>query len=404
MPLRRLVLIAFAAGIPWWGRPVAAFGQQPFPEAALAHSEIWDTPAFLDEFLPKDAPSDLAHRQWQGDTTLFGLKPHSIHGVFDRGKLLFLTVLFLDSGTHFGYVPRREARATEKANQEEFAALYQSVTAEVTAGLKKLTAAEGEELTLGGEPMLTMPATLFRGGDLTLRLLAVREQLVKVTAFRSRELARHWIGPAYREIRPRERSETFAREVSRQPNGDVLLENIPFMPQGDRAYCGVSALAMGMQYLGLNLDTEDYAAAAGIRYGSTKGSKIREVYDAAAGEAGFRLYRATRFDFAKAMKSIDEGLPVFVWRRWTQERDYVHMQFARRYREDPAAVLPSPDRADRETWPGKVCFTHASVITGYNEARGEVIFSEAWSELVRNRRMRHEEMEGTAYYTFYLRL
>ena len=55
-------------------------------------------------------------------------------------------------------------------------------------------------------------------------------------------------------------------------------------------------------------------------------------------------------------------------------------------------------------WPGKEAFTHATVINGYNEARGEVIFSESWSEHVRNRRMRWEEMEGTAYYTFFFRL
>ena len=187
-------------------------------------------------------------------------------------------------------------------------------------------------------------------------------------------------------------------------NGDRLLASIPLFPQGDRAYCGVSALSMSMQYLGLNLDTEDYAAAAGIRYGSTKGSKIREVYEAAGKEADMKLSRSTKFDFRKVQATLDLGLPVIVWRRWAKERDYVHTTFAARYARDPTSVLPKADMNDRATWPDKKAYSHASVITGYNAKRGEVIFTESWGEAARNRRMRYEEMEGTVYYTFYPRL
>jgi len=85
-----------------------------------------------------------------------------------------------------------------------------------------------------------------------------------------------------------------------------------------------------------------------------------------------------------------------------QERDYVHTTFAARFAKDPMVELPKADMNDRETWPQrKKSFSHASVITGYNAERGEVIFTESWSEGVRNRRMRYEEMEGTAYYSFY---
>jgi hypothetical protein len=45
---------------------------------------------------------------------------------------------------------------------------------------------------------------------------------------------------------------------------------------------------------------------------------------------------------------------------------------------------------------------HASVITGVNKKRDEVIFTESWGENNRNRRMRAEEMEATAYVTFLL--
>ena len=184
---------------------------------------------------------------------------------------------------------------------------------------------------------------------------------------------------------------------------DRLLNEIPLFPQGDRAYCGVSALSMAMQYLGLNIDTEDYAAAAGIRYGSTRGSKIREIYSTAADEIGYDLQRQTSFDFSRTQEAIDEGQPVIVWRRWSQARDYLHSQYAKRRAKDRTINLPIADAKDRSLWPEKDAYNHASVITGYNARRGEIIFTESWGEAVRNRRMRVAEMEATCYYTFYFR-
>ena len=123
------------------------------------------------------------------------------------------------------------------------------------------------------------------------------------------------------------------------------------MTPGDGAYSPFSALAMTMQYLGLNIETEDYAAAAGIRYGSFGNTEIRRVYEAAAGEARMRMTRLSKFDFERAMRSIDAGLPVLVWRRWTQERDDIHTMFARQFARDPTLELPAPTRAEKETWP-----------------------------------------------------
>ena len=193
----------------------------------------------------------------------------------------------------------------------------------------------------------------------------------------------------------------FAARVSSAPNGDRLLEGVPIFTQGDRAYCGVATLAMAMQFLGLRLDTEDYAGSAGIRFGSTYHSDIRAVFEAAADAAKMKLPRTTQFDFEKARTTIDAGIPVIVFRRWSQERDFLHGAFAERFQKDPAATLPKPDLADRKSWPTRDDFSHSSLITGYNLARREVIFTESWGEHARNRRMRIEEMEGTVYMAYY---
>lgn len=376
----------------------------PFPEAALHDSDEWDRAAFREAFRPALSPTRVVHKFWPATVRLFDLEPHSVIARCRDESIECLTFLFLDAGTHFGYVPQSEARRTEAENRDAFRALHARVSATVRAGVEKLAGSSGTAATLGREPMLSQSVTLFRSGNLTARLHTIDEQLVKLVFFREESTARHWFDPAELERRDNERKTTYARATTRHPNGDVLLDDIPLLPQGDRAYCGVSALAMAMQSLGLWIDTEDYAASAGIRYGSTQGSHIRETYEAAAAEGGFRLARATAYDHEKTIASLDAGLPVIVWRRWAQERDFLHTAFLKKLARDPEARLPEPDAADRAGWPARQAYNHASVITGYNTERQEVLFTESWSESMRHRRMRPEEMAGTAYYAFSLRL
>lgn len=375
----------------------------PLPKEALTRRDSWKNPRFSGQFLPQRTGSHVSHRRWPEVSPIFGATPHVITAKFEGNEMVSLNLLFLDSGTHFGYISRDQARANEMANSASFQALFAETKARVVAGLEQLGTPGNRSVEIGEQRMLKQTVWFYRTGDLVARLHVIDEQLIKVTFFPDVESATHWIDPELLEMRPRDRASAMSANVNRLPNGDVVLRDVPLMPQGDRAYCGVSALAMTMQCLGLAIDTEDYAASAGIRYGSTKGSKIREVYAEAAKEAGMRMSRTTRFDFANAKRSIDAGIPVLVWRWWTRERDFVHTTFARRFQTDPEARLPEPDAADRATWPeNKKSFTHSTVMTGYNEERREIIFTESWTEVSRNRRMRIEELEATGYYGFYL--
>lgn len=381
------------------GEPLAS-PDPAFPPAALHRAEAWDDPAFRDVFLPARSPTRIVHKVWPRPVTAFGIEPHGVFARCRDDEIECLTLLFLDAGTHFGYIPKARAGQTARQHRESFQRLSSRIASSVRDGLAGLANHPGSPHELGREPMLVQPVSLFPTGNLWARLHLIGEQLVKVAFFRDEPASRHWIDPAERDRPPRERGAALARAVSRLPNGDVLLPEVPLLLQGDRAYCGVSALAKAMQSLGLWIDTEDYAAAAGIRYGSTQGSHIKEVYEAAAAEAGLRLARSARLSYEEAIASIDAGFPAVVWRRWSPERDYLHAQFLKKLSRDPEARLPEPDAADRSTWPGTSGYNHASVITGYNTERKELLFSESWGESVRNRRMRREEMEGTTYHAF----
>lgn len=399
-PLRwlRAALLAVTCTSAWG----AAEGQDSASSFldAFTKSATWSSPEFLASWSP--APPGQTHvcRRYRGAPKIFGIQPQAVLGWFENGQLTSITVIFLDSGAWFGYVPDAEARTVAQTKGPVFAALYRQVSADVTRGLEQLAGNKGRDVTLG-LGLLKRPARVFHEGDLAARLTLEPDQLVKVIIFPSDEAAGQILSPERRALKKDQAARAFATEAHNLPDGDRIIETVPVIPQGDRAYCGVSTLAMVMRYLGVTLDTEDYAAVAGIHFGSTVKSRIKETYDAAGETAELHLPKTTKFDFAKAKLSIDAGLPVIVFRRWSQERDYLHTAFARNFAANPALELPKPDLNDQKLWPTKEGFAHASVVNGYNERRREVIFTESWDERVRNRRMRIEELEATSYLAYY---
>ena len=374
--------------------------EYPTP-AALIEAEVWKNPAFLDVWVSPSPSSDLQQRFWPPGSEVFGLAPQAIHGTFEGERLTSVTLLFLDAGTHFGYRPGQDKVATTPADAiAAFHESYRLVAAQVKRGLEVLSGAPPEMIEIGSQHLLRQQTLLFACGNLWARLHQQENQLLKVTFFLDRESATSWLHPS-RSVQTAQGRTRLLKAKQCLENGDVLLLGVPLYLQGDRAYCGVSALTMVSQHLGLAIDTEDLAASAGIRYGATAGSRIRQVYSACFDELEIPFRRNARFDFEEARQSIDAGYPVVVWRRWRDDRDYLHTQFTSRWKKDASLTLPLPDETDRRLWPGEDDHNHASVITGYNLERREVIFSESWSEAVRNRRMRIEEMTGTSYQAFY---
>jgi hypothetical protein len=377
------------------------FVQPPdFPSEALTDVALWDRPDFLDWWSPPQTEVNVACRVWPGKCTVFGLTPHSTTAFFDKGRLRSISLLFVDAGAWFGYVPDALAESVAATKGPEFLRLFAKVSADVDKGLIAL-GAKRQEVKLGGRGLLKHTARVSKHGTVASRLVTWPEQLVKLTIYRDEDGARNLLAPQRRTLKREDQARAFAALSRAEANGDRVIQEIPIQPQGDRAYCGMSALAMVLQHLGARIETEELAAGAGIRFGSTRNAKTREIYDGAAEAGGLRFERAQRFSYVQARASIDTGMPVVVFRHWSQERDFIHSTFAQRFREDPAAALPRADTNDRKLWPKRGAYAHASIVNGYNAARGEVIFTESWAEHVRNRRMRFEEMEGTSYLACY---
>jgi len=364
----------------------------------LTTPEAWD--ALNDGWARTFAEGHRIFRTYRAPTRMLNHSVRPITGGFDNGRLTSMTIVFLDSGAWFGFVPDDQAKAAAASRGAEFARQFREISADVGAQLGRILPSR-TETTLGTTPWLKQNVTIARSGKISARLTVIPDQLVKLSLFRDNEDASQLLDAPRRALSKSDQPKEFSSSVRDTPWGDRIIRDIPIFPQGDRAYCGVSALACLTRFSGLTLDTEDFAAAAGIRFGSTRKSHIREVYEAAGREADLHMLHSTKFEFQKAQQTIDAGFPVVVFRRWSQERDFLHTAFARRFANDPAVELPRPDATDQKSWPGKEGYAHASLINGYNAKRREIIFTESWNEAARDRRMRAEEMEATAYLAYY---
>lgn len=343
---------------------------------------------------------------------LFGCDVVLLRAAKRDGRLLFLEATFADAGSYFGYYEgkmaghadrrtRREEIQRETAErQAEFSRLYETTLESLKTRLS--ADARPKSGRIGRSRALRAETTDYVFGDLSVRLWADGRRIIRTTIYQNGRAPESWLADEIHTLPPKDRARRLKEFVSRSSDGTVSISELQPLPQGYRPYCGLNSLAMVARHFGLYLD-EDALAVAGAfqNTGSADGSRILSLYPAVAAEAGFGLDRLNRFDENVVRRALGEGFPVIVWRRFSSERNELHTRFAREFAKNPQSVLPDPSQeAERSTWPGADAPLHASVITGYHDARREFLFLESWSGRDTPRRMRAEELAATAYLTF----
>jgi hypothetical protein len=335
-----------------------------------------------------------------------------------RGKTLeSLEFTFVDAGSYFGYfklsddTPKNLTRRQQQAlmdeqlasKQEEFQKLYEASRTAVRDGIVALAKDSRPKMVkIGRTRALRADVEEWRHEGRTIRLLADGRRLVRVSVINSLSPPQAWLDTSLQTLDDRTRLDQLTAQVTKDPDGTVVLPSLRPIPQGYQPYCGLNTLAMAARYLGLHLDEDWLAVAGGFQNtGSAAGSDILGLYQAVAAEAGLGMEREAKLNVSAVQNAISNGLPVVVWRRFSHERDQLHSRFSNELRRDPAAKLPNPnDEAERKTWPNQTAPLHASVIIGYHAARGELLFLESWTGLDRPRRMTAAEMAATTYKAF----
>lgn len=338
---------------------------------------------------------------------LFGHVPIGAEAVYEAKKLDRVSIYYLESGTFFGYEPKlrdtREGRKTLQDKERQFRKIFDDLEKSLEDTLHDLTDDRGESMTEGRTRGFKQRFRQYERDGLALQLRAKKDAYVRVDLRRAEEVTPSFLPLALETLSKRDRRAALQKNVDHETDGTIRIQGIPMIYQGGRAYCGVTTYLMAAQYLGIDVDAATMASESGFRYGMG-GKKMIEAYNAVAREGGMRMSRSTKLDGDRVRASLEEGIPVVVWRRFDVQRNRLHIGNGDRGRSGVFASLPEPDEAERAAWPGAEAPAHASVITGFDPGSNEIIFSDSWGEHARDKRMRVEEMEATAYYAFYFSL
>ncbi len=360
--------------------------------------------------------SDLKNdsRHMTAMPVVFGAVPESIVAHQNQsGKTQEIEITYLNAGTFFGYKFEGEKThsdreiGSEKRSQfaHQFGLISKNLRDRLDTGC-----GPGEQVVMGRSDLLRSVLTDYQYENFTIRLARRDNHSVALHLMPTDARTKSLVAADFESLDKKERQARFSERVTTEANsrGDTQINGIPMFKQGTTPFCGIHTLAMASDYYGLNLGPDELAAAADFKNtGSARGSNILELYHAAFEELGMRVKVSSRFDFERAQKALAAGMPVIVWRRVSIPREEAHAKFVSQLAVLPNLSLPKPTRSDQEKWPErskKGSPSHASILTGFNAERDEIIFTDPWGESARNKRMRSEEMEATAYTVFYFEL
>jgi len=339
-------------------------------------------------------------QRMSANPVLFGEVPMTVLAYSDGSGVDEIAIHFLDAGMYFGYrfggEKTKDERADGRDRRAEFSRHYKRIADDVRDRLED-GCGRGKEGAMGRTAALRTVYTDYQWEDFTLRFVEREDHSVSLHILKKSEASRGLTDPKWNLMNRREREALFETNVRIAENGDRVVSGIPMFTQGTTPFCGVHSLAMVGQYLGLRARPEALAAAADFKNtGSAKGSDLVDLHRAVGAELDMDVSIAPDFKLNRVERSIQQGLPVIVWRRVSAEREKGRNGVALALTEDELAALP--DKSERGSP------SHASIVTGFNADRGEVIFTEPWGEGSRDRRMTLEEMEATAYAVFFFKL
>jgi len=416
--MKLMVFLCLCAGVAH-GLPNAVLGAlaannspldgEDLTEEFLAGAAWGSSEALPGEWYPGVALNDMEESYLMARPKVFGLETVLVKATRRGEELEEVQVTFADAGSYFGYYQEKMPEGLSKKEatarliqqmaqrQEKFQKLYLEQLEKLEGELKK-RAGKAKETQRGRTRALRAEMKEFQLADRTVRVLSAPDRLLRLSIRKKGKIPGSWLDQSAEKVSARDRLRALVKRVDRTEEGDVLLNEVPIVPQGYRPYCGLNTLTMVARYLGLNLD-EDWLAVAGKfqNTGSAAGSDMMGIYKAVAKEAGFSMARSRDYSHASVRRSLQAGMPVIVWRRWGQDRDRLHTKISRAVAAGDEAGFGS---LDRRSLPNDSSPLHASVIVGYNDQRKEVLFLESWAGQSKPRRMPVAELDATAYYSF----
>lgn len=208
------------------------------------------------------------------------------------------------------------------------------------------------------------------------------------------------------------RRDSLEKNVAKRDNGDVMVQGVPMVDQGDKGYCVVATVERVGRYMGLDVDQHELAQLANTDDAGTNAGDMEKAFKKLTGKIHVRTLRLMDFDdrqFEKDFKSYNrvakrEGV-------WYDERDFddwyldprwfwmkAHKStfkemkakqngfdhFNRKIKEYVDQGIPVcwtlylgmfQEEDAPQSWGG-----HMRLIIGYNEKSGEIVYTDSWGD------------------------
>ncbi len=211
--------------------------------------------------------------------------------------------------------------------------------------------------------------------------------------------------------------------VKKSADGDVALDNVPMVDQGQKGYCVVAAAERVLRYYAIEVDQHELAQlSASSAEEGTDPRKMVEGLKRVGTRLGLRIKVLEDFDFDDFLKMVDRynsaakraKLPPLTYGHMVDVSALYESMEAATLREVrlkqqgdfnrfQADVASNVERGFPLLWSvhlGKVPETpvlpqggggHMRLIIGYNRARGEVLYSDSWGQGHELKRMKWED-------------
>lgn len=229
---------------------------------------------------------------------------------------------------------------------------------------------------------------------------------------------------ASREGKGPKNQEALQKEVTKKPNGDVVIGSVPMVDQGERGYCAVASAERVFRYYGLDVDQHAMAQLAGSSAGGgTNPDAMVEALQNAAGRLKVHVRTHEGIEdydsFEKMVKDYNREAKKNKAReipirsgyylsmmgcyqafdveslRAARMKGNAYERFRKLMREEIGegvpilwslflGLYPEPDIPQRSGG-------HMRLIIGYNDKTEEVIYSDSWGAGHEMKRMKMEE-------------
>lgn len=194
-------------------------------------------------------------------------------------------------------------------------------------------------------------------------------------------------------------SDTFngKQNVTKEPNGDIHIENIPMVDQGPKGYCVPATIERCLKYYNItDIDMHKIASICDTRVGGgTTFDSVMTDFKKVCNTFKLKIGNAGGFSMNSIVSKIDNGIPI-CWMLFATD-DFLKRMVANSDKRANAdfteycKYLKAQDKIKKQMVNPHIC-----LIIGYNKKSKEIAISNSWGEKYKIHWVRFDDAKAIA--------